>query len=297
MRREEGFTLIELLVAMVTMTIVLVAVLTTFDGFNQRAELNSRTIDSQDRARRAVDRVTDELRNATSATSPQLVPVERADPYDVVFQSIGYGTATAGNATGRIRVRYCLDDSVPDNAKLVRQTRTFTTTPPALAATDTACPLAGWTTTETVASYLVNRYGGSNRPLFTYRHNPTTSTNLSELVSVSTSAYVDVTPGTAKPAESLLRSGVVLRNANQPPVALFTMLPQGRRVLLNATASSDPEQQNLTYAWYVDGVTTPNLTGVRVLTGQLTAGTHTIRLVISDPGGATDERTQTITLS
>jgi hypothetical protein len=36
---------------------------------------------------------------------------------------------------------------------------------------------------------------------------------------------------------------------------------------------------------------------VRVQTQQLTAGTHSIRLVVTDTGGATDERTQTITLS
>jgi prepilin-type N-terminal cleavage/methylation domain-containing protein len=297
MRRDEGFTLVELLVSMLLMTIVLGSVLTTFDGFNQHAARTTRNLESQDAARRAVDRIVDEVRNATSASVPTLVPLERAAPYDLVFQSIGYGAATTGNPTRRIRVRYCLDTADAANGKLIRQSRTFTGAPTQLASTDTACPLAGWDSTSVVADRVTNRHGGANRPLFSYRFNPAASTSLTELVGVSTSAFVDVTPGVAAPPESVLRSGVILRNANQPPLSLFSMLAQGRTVQLNATASSDPEQQPLTYEWFVNGVTNANLRGVRVQTQQLPAGTHSIRLVVTDTGGATDERTQTITLS
>lgn len=296
MTDERGFTLVELLVAMILMTIVLGAVLTTFDAFGARQQSAGRRSDAQESARRSIDQLSREMRNAISAVgagSPVGEAVERAQPDDLVFQTISPAGASGTNTAGRQRVRYCLDSSTPSNGRLFRQVMRYSTAVPALAAGDTACPLAGWTQTQVVAQNLTNRYAGQNRPLFSYRFGTTGSTALNDLIAVMPQVYIDHTPGTRAPAETELRSAVVLRNANQPPIALFNASQQGARLVLNASASVDPERQPLTYKWYVDG-TLQAQEDVRIETGALTFTTHTIRLVVADTAGITHERIQSI---
>jgi type II secretory pathway component PulJ len=289
MTDERGMTLVELLVAASLMVVVLGAVLTTFDSFHM---LTARTVDrneTQERARLGVDVLARDARNAVSATSVgTLAPIERAQPYDLVFQSVG---RTAGQ---RERVRYCLDDSDANNGKLLRQVLTYTGTPPALASTDTACPLAGWTTTQLVADHVTNRYNGSARNLFAYRYSTTGSTALNDLLAVTATLYTDVTPGMRKPEETVLRSAVLVRNANKPPEALFTVAIQGRRLVLNGSASIDPEKQTLQYDWTLDGPTPMTLTGVRAQSRTLAPGTYTVTLKVTDPANASAQRVQTI---
>jgi hypothetical protein len=107
--------------------------------------------------------------------------------------------------------------------------------------------------------------------------------------------YVDVTPGPAPPAEVPLRSGIILRNANQLPVSAFTVFAQGTKIVLNASASADPEGQSLTYQWFIDGAATPQVTGVTAQ-WSTTPGSHTVRLRVIDPAGAYDDLTKTVTV-
>jgi hypothetical protein len=84
-----------------------------------------------------------------------------------------------------------------------------------------------------------------------------------------------------------LDSAVYLRNQNVAPVATFTVQRvAGRRVLLDAAASSDPENEPLEYVWFdngikIDDVTGP--TGVHLVPGT-GASTRTIGLEVYDPG-------------
>ena len=297
MSDERGFTLVELLVAMILMVIVLGAVLTTFDTFNGRSQNVARRNDAQEAARRAMGQVTRELRNAVSATgvsAPVGDAVERAVPNDLVFQTISPAGPSGTNTRGRQRVRYCLDSSTSD-AKLYRQVLRSSSALPLLDPAATACPGPGaaWTQTQVVAQNVTNRRSTPARDLFTYRFGTSGSTALNDLVAVTAEIYLDMNSGTLSPAETELRSGVNLRNANQPPVALFTTTQQGARLVLNASSAFDPERQPMTYKWYVDGVLQP-VQDVRVETGALSFATHAIRLVVTDSAGVSAETTQSI---
>ena len=292
-RDEQGFTLVELLVAMGLMTIVLISVLTTFDGFNANQQKTTQRTEAQEAARTGIDRLARDMRNAVSAGPPVAESVERAQPDDLVFQSVGTAGPAVGNPSGKIRVRYCLNNADPANARLLRQEQVFPGAPTALPA-GTACPgpsSDGWTSTQVLAENVTNRRNGQNRPLFSYRYTNDPSTLLTELVAVMPTIHVDVTPAAAAPAEVPLRSGVQLRNANQPPQALFTVTVLSRKLILNASASIDPERQPLKYEWYIDGSGVP-LTGMRAETPALAVGTHTVKLVVTDPANATNSQTQ-----
>jgi len=294
MSDERGFSLVELLVAMGLMVAVLLAVLTTFDGFNDNQRKVTERTEAQEGARTGIDRLARDMRNAVSAGPPVAESVERAGADDLIFQTVGRYAPTANNPSGKIRVRYCLNTTNPADARLVRQEQVFAGAPTPLPP-GTACPgpdTDGWTTTTMLAERITNRYGGQNRPLFAYRYTNDPSTLLTELVAVMPTVYVDVRPGPAAPAEISLRSGVQLRNANQPPKALFTVSVVARKLMLNGSASIDPERQPLKYEWYVDGATQP-LTGMRAETPPLAAGTHEVRLVVTDPATASSSLTQT----
>jgi prepilin-type N-terminal cleavage/methylation domain-containing protein len=296
---DRGFTLVEVLVAMTLMVVVLGAVLTTFNRFQDKAKLNEQRNDAQENARRSTARLARELRNAVSNGSPSSQSVERANPFDLVFMTNGQTGASASNPTGLIRMRYCLDATDTANARLWRQTQSFAAAPTGIPANAT-CPGPagdGWATTNVVADRITNRRDGVTRALFAYRFDPPASTSLSDLVAISPTLFLDVTPADRAPAELSHGTGVLLRNANQPPVANVAITVSGRRLLLNAQASYDPENQPLRFEWYLNGATTNPLTGARVETQVMPLGTHSVRLVAIDSAGSRTERTQSVVVS
>jgi hypothetical protein len=206
------------------------------------------------------------------------------------------------------RVRYCLQTSgladgrtvTPQRGVLWRQTQTWITPADPLLPIDTGCPGAGWTTTVQQADYVVNRRGGLDRPLFRYSGDAgaitaTDAASRADITRVQTDAWVDLDT-TRNPVETNLASGVVLRNQNREPKALFTITVVGTHtVQLNGSQSEDPEAQPLTYEWYVDGVKQTE-TGV-VIQKAFSAGAHTFMLRVSDPAGLTgDSKPQTQTI-
>jgi hypothetical protein len=179
-------------------------------------------------------------------------------------------------------VRYCFASA---ERKIWRQVETWSgSTRPSLPSS-TDCPGSPFGTQIVVADIVVN---GPSRPLFTYD-----STTLANITSVEIDIYADVDLNQT-PGEQRLTTEVFLRNQNRPPIAGFTATTTGNRhVLLNASASSDPDGDTLTYAWY-DGVT---LVGSGALLDYVapSAGNRTLKVSVSDPAGlTTDSPTQTI---
>ena len=85
--------------------------------------------------------------------------------------------------------------------------------------------------------------------MFTYN-----SATLVQINSIHVDLYTDINP-TKAPLESHLTSGVFLRNQNQVPVASFTKALSGTTaIVLNGSASYDPESQSLRYVWWDNGV-------------------------------------------
>jgi type II secretory pathway component PulJ len=309
LRSESGMTVIELLIASVMSVIILGSTLTVLAATNNNARHQQAASDNQDGARIYLDRLARQLRNLASPSlfsenyQAQPYAVDSAGDYDLVFRVVG-DTMPAGslNTANVKRVRYCLDSTQPSQT-LYQQEQTWTNAasnaPPALPST-AACPGTGWTTTTRLLSVAANRTGGQNRPLFMYN-----SSDPQRISEVHSELFVDTTPtGAAK--ETRLATGVTLRNQNRVPIAGMTVAASVRHVILNGSASEDPEGMPLTYQWYLDPPSTlPNCDAVPapascigsgvVFEKDLTAGSHRIVLLVKDPAGlpATAEDTRT----
>ncbi|MEW5826585.1 MAG: PKD domain-containing protein [Candidatus Bipolaricaulota bacterium] len=83
--------------------------------------------------------------------------------------------------------------------------------------------------------------------------------------------------------------------ANRPPVASFSATPdEGYETLvvrLDARMTRDPDGDPLVYAWHFDDGTTAS---VAVLDRPFSAGTHEVRLVVTDGRGSVSEASRTI---
>jgi len=90
---EHGFSIAEALVGLTMSLLVMFGMLQTFDTFKRSSAQQERLTDAADEARRTVDRIIAEVRDATT--------VEIATPTDVVYMTSRNGTAT--------RARICLD--------------------------------------------------------------------------------------------------------------------------------------------------------------------------------------------
>jgi prepilin-type N-terminal cleavage/methylation domain-containing protein len=272
MRRQDGFTLVEVLIVCVLMLVVLGASLTTFESFQQNVSVNQKQNEAQDGARNAMDLMARDLRNLASPTTDEPLALDLKADQQIVFQSEGRDMPAASlNVVNTNRVRYC----VSPTGDLYRQLQTWTTaTFPAMPAT-TACPGTGWTTTKLVAQNVVN----SARPIFYYN-----ASDVADVTEVSTTLYLDVNPG-RPPTESTLQSSVYLRNQNRKPTAVFSLALAngGTALIMNASESTDPEEKPLTFTWYVDGTAVVGEGANDVVhTAQVTAGTHTVKVTVSD---------------
>lgn len=300
---EEGFTLVELLISMTMMLVILGAVLATFATADQVANRNASVNDNQELARDTVALLSRQLRNLAGPDESQPQAFDRATGYDMIFKTID--TPNLDNAAGVARVRYCLDGS----GRIWSQKQTWSSaTPPGLptAATDPSsnyvCPDRGstWNSSDTrvLADHVTNLINASTRPagqdprVFLYD-----SSDLPAIDSVRTHIYVDLDPSHG-PGEVQLLSGVFLRNQNRAPVAQFQATPGGTdHVLLNGSASYDPEGEGLIYTWFSGtqtrscgstGSPAPIGTGVVLdwTTSSTPSGTYkTVTLQVCDPAG------------
>lgn len=292
--------LMELLLAATLMTVVLGATITSLTTFENTSRINELQNDNQEEIRAAVDQISRELRNHAVATQEAPNGIVTMSPYDLIFQTVAAnkpaGTANSQNIE---RIRYCLDYSKKRNEKLWVQEQTWTTANPPAVPSTASCPDPAWGNQRFVADLITNRFQASNpnlnrdRPVFTANN-----ATIGQVTRISITLWLDSTPGGGPanaPDEAEINSGVFLRNQNQPPVSAFTAAVTGSRdIVLNASNSSDPENQSLKYTW-LDGTTTLPITAQ---TGDFdaTSGSHTITLTVTDPGGLSTTSTQTVTV-
>lgn len=266
-----------LLIAIVLSLMVLTAVLDTFAGAQSQSTLLTARNQNQQTARAATDQIAAALRNLASPTPDQPQAIDRAGPFDLIFQDVDPAGPNAGQNLANVRrERWCLGT----NGTLYAQRQTWTTSGVPAAPTTTACPGTGWSASSVVVTNLTNRATTPARPLFTYD-----AAALTDIAGVHTDLFLDEDP-TRDPPEVRVSTGVFLRNQNRRPVASFTAVPTAQGVVLNASASTDPEGQPLGYTW-LDGNTVV-ATGVTA-TYKVPAGTtHSFSVTVQDPAGLTD---------
>ena len=301
LQRQEGIALMELLLASTLMIVILGATLTSLTTFESTSRINELQNDNQEAVRAAIDQVARELRNHAVSTQESQAGITSIGDYDVVFQTVA-PTKPAGslNAHNVARMRYCLDYSNPRNERIWSQMQTWTSaTPPAVPST-ASCPDAAWGNQRILADKITNRFNPAapgtlkSRPLFTPN-----SAVVGQITRIDLTLYLDTTPGGGPldaPDETLIFSGIFLRNQNQPPTAAFTATVTGsRHIILNASDSNDPENQSISYSWKDNG-TTIDATGQTADYLAPSSGTHTITLTVRDPGGLSTVTTRTVTV-
>ena len=320
-RGEDGFSLVELMIAMTLSLIILTATLAVFARMERGTRDNQQLNDAQTQVRVATDSLARKLRNLASpdyrpgATADTQQPLERATPQDLVFRTVNAtGAATPVNLQNVERNRYCLRTS--DGALLSqRQTgnQVVTSTPPA----DTACPGAGWDVPagssqnyRVVAEHITN--GG--RPVFLYEVSPTPGSyaetasvddpDLYSAIGLRMQLFVD--PDTKHgPRETTVTSRVFLRNQNRKPRPAFDVTAAGMTLLLNASASEDPENKPLKFEWLDGGLPLQDAAGnplgkldSAVTRFEATPGkTYQLTLRVTDIGGLHDTSTSSVTVT
>ena len=237
LRNEDGFSLVELLVGALLMMIVMSASLGVLDNLRRLGERTDKRVELQDTARQASRELARSLRNV--APSPEFPTViERGTTFDLVYRAVDRPRTDQGaNARNLRRLRYCLDASDPDRARLLEQTQRWNTqTAPAMPS-GTSCPSADWGSSRLVADYLTNRSGGTDRALWTYNQTPT-----GQVTAVKVNLFLNDDPAVQE-REVALQTGVFLRNQNRAPTGLFTAAPAGlRHVLLNGSPVVGPRR-------------------------------------------------------
>jgi hypothetical protein len=274
---EAGLTLVELLVSVVIGGLVMGTTLGTFSQFERTTGTNQRLNDAQDQVRVGVAGLSRELRNLASPTNELPEAVVRADPDDLVFQSV--------SSTQTRRVRYCYDAA---SKRVWRQVQFEPFTLPSAG----VCPQVAWGSQRSSVENVVN---GAARPVFTYDSNVLTT-----ITEIAATLYVDVNESTRRPDETSLQTSVFLRNQNRSPVASFTADVTGTTVILNGSASLDPEGRALELYWYdeavaenlcgplPDGVPTTGCVGQGVVYNYAAPpGARSIHLLVRDPGTLT----------
>jgi prepilin-type N-terminal cleavage/methylation domain-containing protein len=288
-RGQDGFTAVELLVAMTLGVLLFAATLTVLDVFQNDSRFNLVRNENQDNARTAIDRLARELRNVSAPSVKEAGALEQAKKYSLTFQAINSTPAEKGelegNVTNAMRVRYCLNNTNPSDEILWRETMHWKTELPPPLPTSTSCPdlnVFDWEHAEELVTHITNRIGGQTRPLFVY--GPTGWSLTSQITSVEPTVYTDLNPG-GRPGERQIGTTIYLRNQNRTPVASFTATELGpQHVYLDASESVDPNGLALSYRWWDNG-TSLNTTSQQYETPKETAGTHTFKLEVQNPGG------------
>ena len=299
LRTEHGFTLIELLVAMAISTVVFGATLSVLDVFQRDNVVDQQRNEVQDNARNAMDQIARQLRNVAAPNAGSPGALLTTKNYSMIFDTIdsSSGYVWKENKSHTMMVRYCLNNSNPENEVLWMQVKRWNETTGPETPSPTTCPdLSGYwasngqESNRQLVQHVTNRIGGQVRPMFKY-----SAATAPQTASVEIDMFLNLTPGHVHPGETQLTSGIGLRNANRPPIAAFTVTRISTNyVRLDGSASYDPDGLALTYKWTVDGV--PLSSTAQVTEVEKTVGSHTYELEVKDPGNLAEKKTETVTL-
>jgi hypothetical protein len=290
LRSEQGLMLNELLVAISVALAVFGSTVVAFGGFLNQNRIADRQAQAQDKARLSVDRILTQLRSGASADNETIKqPIQSVSAYDLVFLTPRENVAVQRNARGLVFVRYCLDTGDINDEDLWTMWVAYDSTSQRTAPSVGGCPNSSWPNQQQLASNLINNLQSPTVPLF----NPTTdaSGNVTDLA-IQTVVDTDVT----KPPKAIdLRSSVTLRNLNRSPVPSLNCQVTNGHVICDASGSSDPDGQSISFAWALDSNPLAE-TSYRLDQSPVSSGTHNVTVTLTDTGGVTASTTQTVTV-
>jgi prepilin-type N-terminal cleavage/methylation domain-containing protein len=298
---ERGFTLIEVMLVCSLFLVVLGATLTAFTAFTTNNRRGERQIDQAEAARVGLDLAARQLRNLANPTVNASTTVDRAEPYDFIFQT---------SDPAKTWVRYCTQTTAGASTNAARLWETESSSATLGASMRGPCPGTGWATAHIVTSKVANQAGGVDRPIFEYECGPSqpascpaSAAEYSRITNVGIELYVDDKVGDSL-KEMRVSTAVYLRNQNEPPTAAATKARKAtQQVILNGAASTDPEGRTLEFFWFKD--TAPTAADFADCTAKPAAAvgsgvtyTHTFTeaigatvnfwLVVRDPGCLTN---------
>lgn len=253
---EDGFTLIELIVAMALSMIVLFAVLTSFDQFNENTARHSKVVDASDQVRRIMGRTVMDLRGAGTLL--------RANATDLVY------TVPASATTTRVERLCTSGNDLYGASRTVAGTPTATSVP---MVTSACGSLSSYATLHTTADTS-----------FTYDR-AVSSTTPATVRNVGMTFSLDATTKD-RAASSTLRASAARRAvAGRPTVPTGAIPPRcdGATPVLTLDVGYAGNGATVSYAY--DGtVTAAVAAGVEV---RLLSSTTSVVATITDALGAT----------
>jgi hypothetical protein len=288
-RAQDGISLTEVLVTIVVGIVVLGTGVAALTSFLARGASADRRTDAQDAVRIAVDHMSIQLRSAMSEGTPTSQPVVAVTDYSLVFRAPVASANTSANPLGLQYVRYCLGRTSDGTEVLYRQTAPYDTGSNRNWPSSTGCPGGAWPNRLEVARNFVN--GTEKIPLFTARTDPS-----GNVTSIGINAATDVDTLRDPPA-TRLKTSIELRNVNRPPSALVRCQPASNGyAMCDASASSDPDGQSLSYSWKMNGDLLAG-NGYRLSQGGLSSrGSYTFEVTVTDSGSSTATASQTVTM-
>ena len=247
---EGGFTLIEVMLVCSLFLVVLGATLTAFTAFTTNHRRGERQLEQAESARVGLDVAARQLRNLANPTVNASTTVDRALPYDFIFQT---------SDPAKTWVRYCTETTGAGSLNAARLWETESASATLSASMRGSCPGTGWATAHVVTSKVANQAGGVVRPIFEYECGPAqpascpaSAAEYSRITNVGIQLFVDDKVGDSL-REMRVSTAVYLRNQNEPPTAAATSARKAtRQVVLNGAASTDPEGRTLEFFWFKD---------------------------------------------
>jgi prepilin-type N-terminal cleavage/methylation domain-containing protein len=245
---ERGFTLIEVMLVCSLFLVVLGATLTAFTAFTTNHRRGEKQVDQAEAARVGLDLAARQLRNLANPTVNASTTVDRALPYDFIFQT---------SDPAKTWVRYCTQTTGDGSLNAARLWEAESATATLSAGMRGSCPGTGWATAHVVTAKVANQAGGVDRPIFEYECGPSQPTTCpasaaeySRITNVGIQLFVDDIVGDSL-REMRVSTAVYLRNQNEPPTATATSSRKAtQQVILNGAASSDPEGRTLEFFWF-----------------------------------------------